>query len=72
MVDIEPAEKKEILELIRYILRYDPNQRPTVGQLLNHHWFLVESEKDLRKRKEKEAEDETGKGGEGKGKERGG
>lgn len=35
------AEKVEIAELVRWILMYDPDERPSVEALLRHPWFQV-------------------------------
>ncbi|KAF5002751.1 hypothetical protein FGRMN_148 [Fusarium graminum] len=37
--DIEEAETKDILDLLRWIFQYDPAQRPTTKDLLQHPWF---------------------------------
>jgi serine/threonine protein kinase len=37
--DISAAEAQTIISLIRQILRYDPAERPTAHQLLEHEWF---------------------------------
>jgi non-specific serine/threonine protein kinase len=37
--DIDSEEAKVITELIRKILRYEPSERPTAAELLQHSWF---------------------------------
>ncbi|KAG5815098.1 hypothetical protein H9Q74_009136 [Fusarium xylarioides] len=37
--DIDEAEAKEILELLRWIFQYDPAHRPSTGDLINHPWL---------------------------------
>ncbi|CRG86382.1 hypothetical protein PISL3812_03388 [Talaromyces islandicus] len=37
--DIDSEEAKVITELIRKILRYEPSERPTAAELLQHRWF---------------------------------
>ncbi|PNP79326.1 hypothetical protein FNYG_07402 [Fusarium nygamai] len=37
--DINEAECKEILELLRWIFRYDPADRPSTSDLINHPWL---------------------------------
>ena len=37
--DISTAEAQVITSLIRQILQYDPSDRPTATQLLEHEWF---------------------------------
>lgn len=37
--DIDSEEAKVITELIRKILRYEPSERPTAADLLQHSWF---------------------------------
>ena len=37
--DMSTAESQIITTLIRQILRYDPSDRPTATQLLEHEWF---------------------------------
>lgn len=37
--DIDSEEAKIITELIRKILRYEPSERPTAADLLQHGWF---------------------------------
>ena len=43
LVDVSPAEQVALLDFIRYILRYDPEKRPSAEELLQHPWFLEES-----------------------------
>ncbi len=40
LVDVNPSERVALLELIRYIMQYDPKKRPSATQLLRHPWFL--------------------------------
>ncbi|KAB8360699.1 hypothetical protein FH972_024436 [Carpinus fangiana] len=40
-VEIGDVEAAEILQLLRSILQYDPNARPTTGQLLEHPWIAA-------------------------------
>ncbi|QKX57219.1 uncharacterized protein TRUGW13939_04327 [Talaromyces rugulosus] len=37
--DIDSEEAKVVTELIRKILRYEPSERPTAADLLQHSWF---------------------------------
>lgn len=37
--DIDAEEAKVITQLIRKILRYEPSERPTASELLQHKWF---------------------------------
>ncbi|KAF5681390.1 CMGC SRPK kinase [Fusarium denticulatum] len=37
--DIDEAETREILELLRWIFQYDPNHRPSAGDLIDHPWL---------------------------------
>ncbi|KAF5673688.1 CMGC SRPK kinase [Fusarium circinatum] len=37
--DIDEAEVKEILELLRWIFQYDPVDRPSTSDLINHPWL---------------------------------
>jgi len=38
-VDISAAERAAVLHLIRHILQYEPQKRPSVSELLQHPWF---------------------------------
>lgn len=38
-VAVSAAEKPAVLDLIRDILQYEPEKRPSVSQLLRHPWF---------------------------------
>ena len=38
-VDVSAAERAAALHLIRHILQYKPQKRPSVSQLLKHTWF---------------------------------
>lgn len=40
--DINDAEVKEIVSLLRDILQIDPRKRPSASQLLKQPWFRVE------------------------------
>jgi serine/threonine protein kinase len=40
--EITPDEAKTITQLVRSILKYDPNERPTAEELLNHPFFQDE------------------------------
>lgn len=37
--DIDEAEEKQIVHLLRWIFQYDAAMRPTVQQILDHPWF---------------------------------
>ncbi|KAL5590979.1 hypothetical protein FOBRF1_014536 [Fusarium oxysporum] len=37
--DIDEAESREVLELLRWIFQYDPAHRPSTGDLINHPWL---------------------------------
>jgi non-specific serine/threonine protein kinase len=37
--NMSPAEAQVVTSLIRQILRYEPSDRPTATQLLQHEWF---------------------------------
>ena len=41
--DMDDAEAAEITQLMRSILQYDVQQRPTASQLLKHPWFAESS-----------------------------
>jgi serine/threonine protein kinase len=38
--DIDAEEAKVITALIRRILRYEPSERPTAAELIEHEWFM--------------------------------
>ncbi len=38
---IDEAEEKEIVGLLRWILRFDASQRPSAADILNHSWFEI-------------------------------
>lgn len=38
-VDVSVAERAAVLHLIRHILQYEPQKRPSVSQILEHPWF---------------------------------
>ncbi|EGY19378.1 uncharacterized protein VDAG_09580 [Verticillium dahliae VdLs.17] len=38
--DMEEAEEAIVLELLRWILQYDPEKRPSAEEILTHPWFL--------------------------------
>ncbi len=35
------CEDEKFVEFIRFLLKIDPNERPTAEQALNHPWFKV-------------------------------
>lgn len=37
--EIDKDEGRELKELIRWILQYDPAERPTAAEILQHPWF---------------------------------
>ena len=46
-VDVSAAERIATLDLIREILQYEPQKRPSISQLLQHPWFAtVDTEDD--------------------------
>ena len=34
-----PTMTQEVKDLIKKLLKKDPNQRPTISEALDHHWF---------------------------------
>lgn len=38
-VDVNATERVAVLDLIRHILQYEPQKRPSASQLLKHPWF---------------------------------
>ncbi len=38
-VDVSAAERPPVLTLIRHILQYEPQKRPSASELLEHPWF---------------------------------
>lgn len=37
--DIDEDEAREVKALIRWILQYDPAERPSPAEILSHPWF---------------------------------
>ena len=37
--EIAEEEERVVLELLRYVLRYGPKERPSVEEVLKHTWF---------------------------------
>ena len=38
-IDVDATERVAVLDLVRHILQYEPQKRPSAAQLLEHPWF---------------------------------
>lgn len=45
-IDVNATERVAALDLIRFILQYEPEERPSASQLLKHPWFAEADGKD--------------------------
>ena len=39
---IDDKEEELVIDLLRWILRYEPEERPSAEELLSHPWFFYE------------------------------
>ncbi|KAJ9150832.1 SKY1-Protein serine kinase [Pleurostoma richardsiae] len=41
IAEIEPSEEREIIDLLRWVLQYDVEKRPSATEILGHPWFKL-------------------------------